>query len=413
MFKIGEALLADDVLSHIAFRRVCAYWRKATEDPVITERRFCPSKWMLMWGSDVYDPKRFVSKMEVDSNPERQFLNPTNGKYVRAHIPQLRNTILNACLEGLLLVTGWSKGWVRTHLVNPFTGSTIEYPDICTLLTNLALTENQPPLISFADSSSFTIVVIAPRFMAYAEPGQDEWKFIWLGPHHLHSHVFFQGCIYTFLVKGGLLQLETEKNPKGLVEFKMKTLIAGPPKDISVKGVKSYYLVECDRQLLAVLLSPWTRSRQYFRIFKVVTREIGESDGDLIDKISLVPVRNIGNHALFIHSWFPGISISTEKFPCFLSNSIYFYEGGTPVPKVYKQCKYLTSYWPIEEVYLVSGWFSPFPVLASKCRDHGVRTATGKKRSKYFLLRCFPYQVFTFFFSCHKFWVSYLCLPFA
>jgi hypothetical protein len=377
---IGEALLADDALSYIAFRRVCSYWRNATEDPTITDRRFCPRKWMLMWGSDKYDPKRFVCKMEFNSTPKRQFQNSTTGKCVQVHIPELCNNILNACLEGLLLITGWCRGRVTSRLLNPFTGSTIEYPDICNLLINYASTETKPPLISFADSSSFTIVVIAQRFMAYAEPGQATWKFVWLGPHCFLSPVFFHGRIYSFSTKGGLLQLEIEKNQNSSIEYKIETLIVGPPKGISIRDVKCYFLVECGGQLLAVFLSNWTRSRQYFRIFMVANHEIRESDGD-DDKIFLLPVKNLNNYAIFIHPWFPGISIPTNRFPCLLPNSIYFYEGGSSVPKVYRQRKYLPSYWPVKGFHSVSAQFSLFPVPASTCSGHGACTATDKRRS--------------------------------
>ncbi|XP_078160483.1 uncharacterized protein LOC144555917 [Carex rostrata] len=302
--KIGEALVADDVLSYITFRGVCGYWRKATEDPTITERRFSPSKWMMMWGSNEYDPNRFSSKMEFGSKLQRQFLNPSTGKYIQAHIPQLRNTVVNSCMEGLLFVTGWIRGRVTSRLLNPFTGSMIEYPDISRYLNTLAKRgTDQPPSFTFATSSSLTILVIASHSVAYADPGYDEWKFISLGPHHHHSLVFFQGHPYSFSVTGELVRFDTEKSQKNLAECRMETLIVGPPSDIIPirgGGFERYYIVECNGELLAVIWSPWTRASEYFRIFKVVSQEIREV-GSGCEKISLIPVRNIGNHALFIH----------------------------------------------------------------------------------------------------------------
>jgi hypothetical protein len=189
----------------------------------------------------------------------------------------------------------------------------------------IASTETQPPLISFTDSSSSTIAMIALRFMAYAELGEATWKFFWLGPHCFLSPVFFHGFIYSFSTKRGLLQLKIKKNQNSLIEYKIETLIAGPSKRISIRDVKCYFLVECDGQLLASCLSNLTRSRQDFRIFMVVNRYIRESAGDS-DKIFLLPVKNLNNYAIFIHPWFPGISIPADRFPCFLPNFIYFYK---------------------------------------------------------------------------------------
>ncbi|KAF3322696.1 hypothetical protein FCM35_KLT12685 [Carex littledalei] len=388
--KIGEALVAEDVLSYIAFRGVCSYWRKATEDPTITERRFSPSKWMMMWGSDEYDPNRFSSKMEFGSKPQRKFLNPSTGRYIQTHIPQLRNTIVNSCLEGLLLITRWGRGRVTSRLLNPFTGSMIEYPDISRFLNTLAKSGNdQPPSFTFATSSSFTILVIASHSVAYADPGNEEWKFISLGPHYHHSFVFFQGSPYSFSVTGGLVRFDFEKTQKNLVECRLETLIAGPPSDvipIRGRGVERYYVVECNGEMLAVLWSPWTRASEYFRIFKVVNREIREGGGGC--EISLVPVRNIGNHALFIHPWHPGFSVSTEKFQCFLPNSIYFFKKGLSAPRIFspfiKQTLFSPElsqyYWPIEELYLVSKRFSPFPIPVSRRRHRGVRAVAGRSK---------------------------------
>ncbi|KAJ4793344.1 hypothetical protein LUZ62_044590 [Rhynchospora pubera] len=379
---IGKVLLADDAVNYISFRNVCSYWRKATDDITMTERRFCPRKWILMWGSDEYDPKHFCTKKEQSSKPQRQFLNPSLGKYVRAHIPELRKNKINTCLEGLLLITGPSRGRVTSRLLNPFTGSTLVYPNISRLYNTHARSEIHPPSIIFVNSTSFAILVIATKFMAYAEPGFKEWKVFSLELDRQHPCVFYQDRPYCLSATWGIFPIEREENQKELVKGTERIFITGLPRPLTIEfgGVERYYLVESDGKLFAVLGSYKPGYADiYFRIFRVVNWKIEEDDGTGREMIFFVPVWNIGKNALFIHPWHGGVSISTDVFPCFLSNSIYFYEGGLPAPKIFtipESARAVLPEWRFcycivqNEQFLVSRRFSPFPVAESRRKNH-------------------------------------------
>ncbi|KAJ4817162.1 hypothetical protein LUZ62_029728 [Rhynchospora pubera] len=378
---IGKVLHADDAVNYISFRNVCSYWRKATDDITMTERRFCPCKWILMWGSDEYDPKHFSTKKEQSSKPQKQFLNPSLGKYVRAHIPELRNNKINACLEGLLLITGPSRGRVTSRLLNPFTGSTLEYPSISRLYNTCARSEFQPPSIIFGNSTSFAILVFASKFMAYAEPGFKEWKAFSLELDRQHPCVFYQDRPYCLTATWGIFPIEWEEDQKELVKGTERIFFTGQPHPLAeFVGVERYYLVESDGQLFAVLGSHAAGYADiYFKIFRVVIWKIGKDGGKTI---FLAPVRNIGKYALFIHPWHGGVSISTDVFPCFSSNSIYFYEGGLPAPKIFTVPDSTRAVLPERrlsnfcyclaqnEQFLVSGRFSPFPFAESRHKGH-------------------------------------------
>jgi hypothetical protein len=86
------------------------------------------------------------------------------------------------------------------------------------------------------------------------------------------------GVSIAFQLKGPSYNMRLRRI-KTYIEYKIGTHIVSPPKEISIRDVKCYFLIACDGQLFAFLLN-WTQLRHYFRIFMVVNRDIRESAGD-------------------------------------------------------------------------------------------------------------------------------------
>ncbi|KAM0905724.1 hypothetical protein ACQ4PT_017202 [Festuca glaucescens] len=120
--RVGDCFLAtNDIDDYMGMRAVCHNWRSATDDP----RR--PSG----VGTDLlrFRPRRLVMLEEQpkdDGNDTRLFVNVTTGRFLRRRLPLLRDYILVATSDGLL-VLGQSKFPFPMRVLNPFTGSMIHF----------------------------------------------------------------------------------------------------------------------------------------------------------------------------------------------------------------------------------------------------------------------------------------------
>lgn len=67
-----------------------------------------------VWGSDEYNLNCFSSKIEFSSKPQ-----PFEWQiHIQAHIPEWHKTTVNACLEDLLLITGWGRGRIKSIITS-------------------------------------------------------------------------------------------------------------------------------------------------------------------------------------------------------------------------------------------------------------------------------------------------------
>jgi hypothetical protein len=120
--RIGDHLLStNDIDYYMGMRTVCHNWRSATADPRRTGGvgadllRFRPRRWVML----EEEPKD-------DGDDTRLFVNLTTGRFLRLRLPLLRDHILVATSDGLL-VLGHSKLPLAICIINPFTGSMFRF----------------------------------------------------------------------------------------------------------------------------------------------------------------------------------------------------------------------------------------------------------------------------------------------
>ncbi|KAJ3693531.1 hypothetical protein LUZ60_009011 [Juncus effusus] len=309
---IAGLLLKEDVTHYIRFRGVCASFRRATLDPVITDPCFRPRNWILI----SEEPH-----LQRPKNPLR-FLNLSTGKYIRGHVPELATigwgrTFLSAA-DGLLVFIDDAS--TALHLLDPFTGALVSLPPLQPLFAFLHNYKGHELAIVIrkylcnvnlaSSSSASTALVVVVSFvhtLACAESGDTEWTISKVCMPLIQS---FQDRLYSLCKDGELLRFEPDQNQfTTLYPSLSDPTLIHPPNHPSRK---EYYLVASDGEmLLACLRSKF--SNTYFQVFKV----------DL-ENGKLIPKENIGECALFIQYGRRAFLVSTSTFSSIVPNSIYY-----------------------------------------------------------------------------------------
>ncbi|KAM0914549.1 hypothetical protein ACQ4PT_011449 [Festuca glaucescens] len=113
--RIGDSVLNDDLDYYIGMRAVCHNWRLAMVDPcrcgldVVDILRFRPRNWIML------------DEEPDDDNSIRLFINVVTGRFIRQSVPMLRDHVLVASSDGLLILAD-TKYPHAGGVLNPFTG---------------------------------------------------------------------------------------------------------------------------------------------------------------------------------------------------------------------------------------------------------------------------------------------------
>ncbi|KAF8705738.1 hypothetical protein HU200_030940 [Digitaria exilis] len=340
---IGWQVLAGDLLDYVRLRAVCAHWHRSTVRPRgrgLVDPRFHPRRWMMLpEGHGLYPGHPHLGGYV-------RFFNLSTGVFVRVHLPLLHDHIVLDSTDGLLLLLhhdddhGHGTG---IRLLHPFTGDVAELPPLLTLLPQIEpearylnmtqdrklrrirfLFEDISAAVTVSgDRSTINVMLFLARqpCVAFATAGDERWTLAgWKHRHLLARAVFFRGTMYT--VSRGFSGRKScvciyQIDPPQLNSEGSQTVCPQPPRMIAkcqpLAGTVGslIHLVECGSELMLV---GYVRnvSGAHLMVYRLADLVCGR----------IAPIKDIGDHALFLGKG--GICVSTNKgwFPSVSSNSI-------------------------------------------------------------------------------------------
>ncbi|TVU42652.1 hypothetical protein EJB05_09071, partial [Eragrostis curvula] len=364
-----RVLAAGDLLDYTHFRAVCSGWNAGAVSPRgrgLADTRFHPRRWMMFpEGHGLYPG-------HPDLGGYVRLVNLSSGDFVRVHLPLIHDSTdvaIDSTDGGLLLLL--QKHDVAVRLVNPFTGDVADLPPLLPLLPLLepqrgsrlsCISEYHTfhelsifrtgvcAAVNVTAAGEITVMLAIDRRhrVAYATVGDRQWCLsAWKLPRLSARTMAFQGkLLYAAAVNTSdvyIYQIDLLQQHDGLS--------LPPPKMIAkcplVGKIGTAHLVECASELM--LVGSPDASREHLKVYRVA---------DLISG-NVVPVTNIGEHAIFLDEW--GVCVSANKgFPSVLGNTVICrHRRQTPQVDTCNPWERLSSCSRYDQFDLDSGTWSP------------------------------------------------------
>ncbi|XP_062213563.1 uncharacterized protein LOC133914477 [Phragmites australis] len=344
---IGWRVLAGDLLDYVRFRAVCIHWSSSSVRPRgrgLLDPRFHPRRWMMLPEGHGLCPGH------PNLGGYVRFFNLSTGVFVRVHLPLFDDHIVLDSTDGLLLLYRHPDTAIR--LLHPFTGEIAELPPLLSLLPQIepharsCMTEDMElsiflrgicAAVNVSATGAITVMLaldmIKIHRVAYATAGDQQWSIsAWKLPPLRTQAVSFQGKLYVMSQQSASYQHNNkvyiyqpashqdndevyiyqidrpQPNAQGShsLSLPLPVMIAECP---LVETISIVHLVECGSDLMLVGFNH--TSDAHLVVYKL---------NDLISG-RVVPVKNIGEHALFVEE--RGVCVSPNKvLPSVLGNSI-------------------------------------------------------------------------------------------
>ncbi|KQK11626.1 hypothetical protein BRADI_2g61288v3 [Brachypodium distachyon] len=306
--KIGESFLeTSDLDYYINFRAATPHWRRATGKPTADgDPRFMPRNWIML---EREDDDGFLT-----------FVNLSTGRFLRKRLPCLRDYFFVGAATGSgHLVVGERAPPYQTRVINPFTGTMVEF------MAPIPLPRVETVVVTF---SPMMVFISDGGFVQWADQNSESFQQAEFLPRWArscrHMTTLFAGQVYVTTGRGAIASSSiveaagTEEEGGAQVadqNIVMDTAVLGPPLGEG-RSYDYHYLVESEGELLLVRGQHDTSPV----VYKV----------DLVNKV-LVPLRSIGGRALFL-SDSRCFSIDAGKFHTIEASTIYYAYAAPGAP---------------------------------------------------------------------------------
>ncbi|KAF7026155.1 hypothetical protein CFC21_038282 [Triticum aestivum] len=312
--SVADRLLAaaSDVDYYMHMRAVCHGWRLATADPCggAGLLRFRPRHWIMLDDGEVEQPVH-------DEGGVRLFLNVATGRVLRRRVPQLRDHVLVAASDGLL-VLGDKKYPHRASVLNPLTGSLVRFaaaiPRVNRVRAAVTGSEDDRSLslvFSFYHDPYSDAITCAHPTAARLSPVQLPY-YVGAGPFHSlkqENMVAYRGHVYV-ADRDGLIVRFVVPSAQHNQHCHAKLIVSAVPSSENTGRFGRAFLVASGGDLLLVRLYH-LRRRRAVEVFRV----------DVERKAPLERVRSIGRHALFLGG--RCVSVNASELPSVDGECVY------------------------------------------------------------------------------------------
>ncbi|KAL6614198.1 hypothetical protein ACP70R_036468 [Stipagrostis hirtigluma subsp. patula] len=314
---IGWQVLAGDLLDYVRFRAVCSHWSSSTVRPrgrSLVDPRFHPRCWMMLpEGHGLYPGHPNLGGYV-------RFFNLSTGAFARIHLPLFHDHVVLDSVDGLLLLLRHRDLDTAVRLLHPFTGDIAELPPLLSILP-----QGICAAVTVSATGAVTVMLalekIEIRGVAYATAGDKRWTVApWTLPPLITRMASSQGKLYLYATSlESASDLDDDKvyiyridPPKPNAE-RLHSPSLSPPVMLAecplLETVGNVNLVECGSEILLVGFSD--DSCEHLVVYRLTDLVSGR----------VVPIQNIGDHALFIDK--RGLCLSPNKgLPSVLGNSI-------------------------------------------------------------------------------------------
>ncbi|KAL6637850.1 hypothetical protein ACP70R_025422 [Stipagrostis hirtigluma subsp. patula] len=336
---IGWRVLAGDLLDYVRFRAVCAHWSSSTVRPRgrgLVDPRFHPRRWMMLpEGHGLYPGHPNLAG-------HVRFVNLSTGAFARVHLPLFDDHVVLDSVDGLLLLLRHRDLDTAVRLLHPFTGDIAELPPLLSLLPQLEPRARNScaagdtklreigiflrgicAAAAVSATGAVTVMLALEKIeihrVAYATAGDKRWTVApWTLPPLLTPMASSQGKLYLYATSPQSATYQDDCKvyihridpPQPNAEL---SLSLSPPVMIAecplLETAGKVSLVECGSELLFVGFSD--DSFAHLSVYRLT---------DLVNG-RVVPIKNIGDHALFLDE--RGLCLSPNKWlPSAFGNSI-------------------------------------------------------------------------------------------
>ncbi|VAH85601.1 unnamed protein product [Triticum turgidum subsp. durum] len=312
--SVADRLLAaaGDVDYYMGMRAVCHSWRLAIADPCggAGLHRFRPRHWIMLDDAAEQQPVH-------DEGGVRLFLNVATGRVLRLRVPLLRDHVLVAASDGLL-VLGDKKYPHRASVLNPFTGSLVRFvaaiPRVNRVRAVVTGSEDDRSLslvFSFYHDPCSDAITCAHPTAARLSPVQLPY-YVGAGPFYSlkqENMVAYRGHVYV-AYRDGLIVRFVAPSAQHHQHCHAKLIVSAVPSSDYTGRFGRAFLVASGGDLLLVRLYH-LRRRRAVEVFRV----------DVKRKAPLEPVRSIGRHALFLGG--RSLSVNAVELPSVDGDCVY------------------------------------------------------------------------------------------
>lgn len=312
---IAWRVLASDLVDYVHFRAVCPHWRSSTVCPSgqgVIDSRFHPRHWMMLPEGHGLYPAHAKLRDYI------RFFNLNTGRFVRVKLPVFQDHCVLDSVDGLLVMHRDQDTAIR--LVHPFTGDVVELPPLVNLMPHI-INQDLPGAshptqrflylrgvctsISVSAVGAVTVMLALHRmgFVAFSTSRDQQWH-ISTWTLQCNRPLSFQGKLFmvrsTFIPEenSDIFQIDPPQEDHVVgsgSSLPEPQLIATIPSD---KLTRPIFLAECNSEILVGGYTDRSRSRMLVYRLADLTLE------------KLVPVRSIGDKALFIND--RSISVSSN-----------------------------------------------------------------------------------------------------
>ncbi|TVU42630.1 hypothetical protein EJB05_09049, partial [Eragrostis curvula] len=309
-----QVLAAGELLDFTRFRAVCSGWNTGAVSPRgrgLADLRFHPRRWMMFpEGHGLYPG-------HPDLGGYVRFINLSSGDLVRIHLPLFHeHLVLDSTDGGLLLLLQKHDAAVR--LLHPFTGDVAEFPPF----VSAAVAEAPKATQQLHHRVQFARRLPQRRLyrVAYATAGDQQWRLsAWTLPRLSARTMSFQGKLYAAAVvnRGDnnnvyIYQIDLQQsdaaNGSQLLSLPKPKMIAKCPLVGAIGSAA--HLVECGSELMLVGFAD--AAHEHLEVYRVADLASGR----------VVPVTDIGEHAIFLLERGVCVSPNNKGFPSVTSNTI-------------------------------------------------------------------------------------------
>ncbi|XBI22513.1 hypothetical protein VPH35_063528 [Triticum aestivum] len=292
--SVADRLLAaaNDVDYYMGVRAVCHGWRLAMADPCrcVTDvdlLRFRPRHWIMLHDDE--------DETVDDGGVVRLFLNVATGRFLRRRVPLLRDHVLVAASDGLL-VLGDKKYPHRASVINPFRGSLVRFasaiPRVNRVRAAVTGSEDDPSLSLLARTSSPTYSDAVSCAHSTGDELSPVRQSAGAGPFLCWkeaSMATYRGHVYVADRDGQIVRYVVPSAQHRQQDCHTELIGKAPLENVTGGRCGRAFLVASAGELLLVR-QRHLRRRRAVEVFRV----------DVERKAPLEPVRSIGRRALFL-----------------------------------------------------------------------------------------------------------------
>jgi hypothetical protein len=306
--RIGDCLLAtNDIDYYIDMHAVCHGWRSATAvgpraqgaAGAAADPRFLrPHQWTML------DEEPSDSDDDGEGGDARLFLNLSTGRFLRRRVPLLRDKILVAASDGLLLL-GDNSYPHSASVLNPFTGSLLQFsaPIPTDAGMVIASATNYEPMLVFVHDDAWRQCGID---VMCADPTSERFgeQFFRPSPFYVSSLVSHAGHAYMANdMEGGVVRSTGEVK---LLHGELWTEIADVVVLLEGGPFSDNFLVSSAGELLLI------RHSSAIEVFSVDA-----------ERKALRAVKSIGGRALFLGR--RCLSVNADVLPSVDGDCVYYF----------------------------------------------------------------------------------------